>query len=153
MNEHDASGDRQSRDGESASPALAMIVTGVSGCGKTSVGTELASLIGARFIEGDEFHSSASLKKMSHVIALNDADRWPWLDILGGEMLNSLAANHSAVASCSALTRRYRNRLRDWVGEQLRLVYLQASNDVLKGRLETRAGHFMPSNLLENQLN
>lgn len=126
-----------------------VIVMGVSGCGKTSVGVALAERLGLPFIEGDRLHPAANIAKMSAGIALQDADRWPWLDVIGG----TLAANaYGAVASCSALKRVYRDRLRAAAGRPVAFVFLELSRIELERRMRLRQGHFMPATLLDSQL-
>lgn len=132
--------------------SLAIVVMGVSGSGKTSVGKELARLIDSRFIEGDEFHPLVNVQKMGQGIPLQDDDRWPWLDLIGDEMAASVAAGTSVVASCSGLKEVYRERLRARVGGTLRFLFLQASADTLQSRMTDRTDHFMPPSLLASQL-
>lgn len=125
-----------------------IVVMGVSGCGKTSVGEHLAQYMGCLFVEGDSFHSPENVQKMSNGIALEDADRWPWLDALGGK----LASPNDIVLSCSALKRAYRDRLRTVVGRPVTFIFLQGSRTLLVERLTERKGHYMPAALLESQL-
>jgi len=124
------------------------IVMGVSGCGKTSVGEAVAIAAGAEFIEGDALHPAANVEKMSAGIPLTDGDRWPWLDIVGA----SVASHSPAVASCSALKRAYRDRLRSAVGRQLLFVFLRVDRNELESRMIARRNHFMPASLLDSQL-
>jgi gluconokinase len=121
---------------------------GVSGCGKSSVGAQLADLIGCRFVEGDRLHPTDNIAKMSAGIALEDADRWPWLDAIGCE----LAVRGDVVVSCSALKRSYRDRLRALAGRPLAFVFLQADHSVLAARMAARKNHYMPLSLLDSQL-
>jgi gluconokinase len=127
----------------------AVIVMGVSGCGKTSAGIALAERLGLGFIEGDRLHPAANIARMSAGIPLEDADRWPWLDAIG----RALAARPGGtVASCSALKRAYRERLRSAAGRDLRFVFLELSRPELERRMHLREGHFMPATLLASQL-
>lgn len=127
---------------------LHIVVMGPSGCGKTTVGRLLARRLGLPFIEGDDLHPSANVRKMASGVPLDDADRASWLEAVG----QALAACPSgAVASCSALRRRYRDRLRA-LAPALRFVHLEGSRDVLQGRLAARQGHYMPASLLDSQL-
>ena len=132
--------------------ARAIIVMGVSGCGKTSVAEGLAAKLGAAFIEGDSLHPAANVDKMSHGIPLTDEDRWPWLDTIGRAMADVLARNGSVVVSCSALKKAYRDRLRNTAGSTLAFVFLKGSRDLLMSRMAAREGHFMPVSLLDSQL-
>lgn len=128
-----------------------VIVMGVSGSGKTSVGRHLATVLGWTFAEGDDFHPPANVSKMARGTPLTDADRWPWLDAIGRWIAAETAENRSAVVACSALKRRYRDRLRlAWPA--LRLVYLRVDREELRRRLATRLEHFFPAQLLDSQL-
>ena len=135
----------------SRAPA-AIVVMGVSGCGKTSVGARLAELLDAAFLEGDSLHPQANIDKMAAGIPLNDEDRWPWLDEIAVQMAETLGQGRSIVASCSALRQVYRDRLRQGAGAQLRFVFLDGSHELLSRRMGERQGHFMPTALLESQL-
>lgn len=126
-----------------------VIVMGVSGCGKTSVGTALAERLGLPFIEGDRLHPASNIAKMSAGIALGDVDRWPWLDEIGRAIVTN---TNGAIASCSALKRVYRDRLRAAAGQDIRFVFLDLSRDELERRMRLRQGHFMPAALLDSQL-
>lgn len=128
-----------------------VIVMGVSGCGKTSVGAALAERLGLSFIEGDRLHPAANIAKMSSGIALADTDRWPWLDEIG-RALATRTSGGGAIASCSALRRVYRERLRKVAGQELRFVFLDLPRSELERRMQARQGHFMPAMLLESQL-
>ena len=128
---------------------IQLIVMGVSGCGKSTLGAALAHAWEVPFIEGDALHAPESVAKMAAGIALVDADRWPWLDRIGAA-LN--AAGTGGVASCSALRRVYRDRLREAVGPHLRFVMLDLPRDVLERRMTERPGHYMPPALLDSQL-
>ncbi|MBO9127200.1 MULTISPECIES: gluconokinase [unclassified Rhizobium] len=126
-----------------------LVVMGVSGCGKTSVGKLLAAELGYVFIEGDGLHSQASVEKMTKGIPLTDEDRLPWLLSLGEEM----ATNRQVVISCSALKRSYRSVLRNGAGWPISFVLLNGSRETLAARMAARNEHFMPLSLLESQLN
>ncbi len=130
----------------------AIVVMGVSACGKTSVAEGLAAALQADFLEGDRLHPQANIDKMSEGIPLTDADRWPWLDRIGAELHAATEAGSDIVASCSALKRAYRDRLRAEAGGNLAFVFLRGSRDLLIGRMQQRRGHFMPASLLESQL-
>ena len=134
------------------SAGRAVVVMGVSGCGKTSVAEGLAAALGAGFLEGDQLHPQANIDKMSKGIPLTDADRWPWLDRIGAELRAVTGAGAPIVASCSALKRAYRDRLRAEAGGDLSFVFLRGSRELLIGRMQERKGHFMPASLLDSQL-
>lgn len=124
------------------------MIMGVAGCGKSSVGSALASLIGARLIEGDDYHSPASREKMVNGIALTDADRQGWLETLGNLLR---CAPHRTVLTCSALKRAYRDTLRV-ANPDLRYIHLAISPAESWRRVTARAGeHFFPGNLVNSQ--
>lgn len=124
-----------------------IVVMGVSGVGKTTVGQELARHRGASFIDADDLHSPANVAKMSAGIPLVDADRWPWLDLVGAALL----AEPGVVVACSALRRSYRDRLRATAPETL-FVHLAAAPERVAAQAEAREGHFMPPALLRSQI-
>ncbi|HEV8689554.1 MAG TPA: gluconokinase [Ideonella sp.] len=124
-----------------------LVVMGVSGCGKTSLASALASALQARFIEGDTHHSEASLAKMREGVALTDADRAGWLDRLAAK----LQTGGPAVLSCSALKRAYRDRLRA-ASPGLRFVFMDIARDEALRRVASRgAAHFFSTSLVDNQ--
>ena len=134
----------------------AIVMMGVAGCGKSSLGARVAERIGARLIEGDDYHSAQSREKMSQGIALTDDDREGWLARLG-ELLNAARSEacHDdtacAVLNCSALKRAYRDRLRAAVAD-LRFVYLEIDRAEALRRVSSRAGdHFFPVQLVDSQ--
>lgn len=124
----------------------AIVVMGVSGCGKSTLARALAERLGYRFVEGDELHPAANVAKMAAGIPLDDADRAPFLDAVG----RALAEPGGVVASCSALKRAYRDRLRALAGDVLFVLPDLAIGQV-RERLARRAGHFMPTSLLDSQ--
>lgn len=127
--------------------ARALVVMGVAGCGKTSVGAELAHALGWPFIEGDAHHAPASIAKMQAGQPLTDEDRWGWLDRLG----TMLADQAPVVLSCSALKRSYRDRLRA-ACPGLGFVYLEIDKALALQRVTNRAaGHFYPASLVDSQ--
>ncbi|WP_454848265.1 gluconokinase [Rhizobium binxianense] len=130
----------------------AIIVMGVSGSGKSSIGEEMAKELCLPFMEGDSLHPASNVEKMSKGIPLTDGDRMPWLDKIGEVMTASLAKGESIIVSCSALKRIYRDRLRSAAGGNLFFVYLEGSKELLTDRMGHRTGHFMPASLLESQL-
>ncbi|TBF54743.1 gluconokinase [Rhizobium leguminosarum] len=130
----------------------AIIVMGVSGCGKSSVGEKLTEALHLAFVEGDALHPAANVEKMSKGIPLTDEDRMPWLDRIGEDIKASLEKSEGIIVSCSALKRLYRDRLRAAAGGKLFFVYLEGSRALLMKRMGERKGHFMPASLLDSQL-
>lgn len=124
---------------------------GVSGCGKTSVGQRVAGHLGWPFLEGDALHPPANVARMHAGHPLDDADRAPWLDAIGEWMDARVAAGTSAVIACSALKRRYRDRLRRGRAGVC-FALLDVGRPELERRLRDRPGHFMPASLLDSQL-
>lgn len=123
-----------------------VVVMGVSGTGKSTIGVAVAAALGLPFVEGDDLHPPANVAKMAAGIPLDDADRAPWLDLVAAE----LAARPSVVA-CSALKRAYRDRLRA-AAPDLALVFLHGAPELLAERVGARTAHFMPGSLLDSQL-
>jgi carbohydrate kinase (thermoresistant glucokinase family) len=124
---------------------------GVCGCGKSEIGSRLAAAIGARFLEGDAFHSPANVAKMSAGIPLTDADRAEWLLKLMTEIRDAREQGLSLVLSCSALKRRYRDLLREG-DPDLRFAHLSGDRELIAGRMLARVNHYMPLSLLDSQL-
>lgn len=140
---------------DAAVPALArplhLVVMGVSGCGKTSVGRHVATTLGLTFIEGDELHPPRNVALMAAGTPLTDDDRADWLATIAGRLGQAFAAGHGLVVSCSALKRRYRDVLRAPC-PGLRFVYLHGNAALLHQRMSARQGHYMPPSLLDSQL-
>ena len=129
---------------------MVVIVMGVTGAGKTTVGRALAESLGWEFHDGDELHSAASKRKMHRGIALDDADRAPWLSAIRKLILVMLSENRSGVVACSALKQSYRDEI--VVDPNLvKVVYLKGSKEVIAERLSHRSGHFMNPDLLQSQ--
>lgn len=127
-----------------------VVVTGVSGSGKTTVGKGIADAMGWEYAEGDDFHSEANVAKMSAGTPLTDEDRWPWLRAIGRWLDRHEHAATSAVVTCSALRRVYRDLLRE-DRPDVRFCHVEAAADLIKTRLESRRGHYMPASLLASQ--
>jgi len=131
-------------------PVDAIVVMGVSGCGKSTVGGALAQALGWRFADGDDFHPPANVEKMRAGIPLDDADRAPWLARLNAMMRESVAAGRPVVLACSALRQRYRDALADGL-PALRFVHLSGSAELIGARLAARQHRYMPAALLASQ--
>jgi gluconokinase len=127
-----------------------IVVMGVSGCGKSTIGIALASRLGWPFEEGDKYHLPSSVEKMAAHIPLDDADRWPWLEKLADLIREHEAAERSSVLACSALKRAYRDVLRRGA-PRVRFLHLHGAREVLQARLDARRGHFFPPDLLASQ--
>ena len=129
---------------------MVIILMGVSGSGKTTIGQLLAQHLGWTFYDGDDFHPQANVEKMRQGIPLTDDDRDSWLTTLQQLIDTFLHQNQSAVLACSALKQTYRSRLQRNQTD-VRFVYLKGDLDLIRQRLTTRQGHFMPANLLGSQ--
>lgn len=130
----------------------AVIVMGVTSCGKTSVGEGLARELKCPFIEGDRLHPAANIAKMSAGTPLDDEDRWPWLEAIGQAMKVECGKGKGVVAACSALKKSYRQRLSQAAGQPVTFIFLHGSRELLAARMAARKGHFMPISLLDSQL-
>ena len=126
---------------------LSIVIMGVSGCGKSSLGAAVAEAWGLPLIEGDDHHSEQSRSKMSQGIALTDEDRDGWLTLLGEHLQ---ASPHGAVLTCSALKRKYRDQLRA-ASPGLRFVFLDLTRDVAQARVASRSSHFFSASLVDSQ--
>jgi len=124
-----------------------VVIMGVAGCGKSSLGAALAQSLNLSLLEGDDRHSAASREKMRQGIALTDADRAGWLDELAGELR---ARPENLVLTCSALRRSYRERLRQ-AAPGLRFIYLEISRDEALARVAARSSHFFSASLVDSQ--
>ena len=127
---------------------MIVIVFGVSGAGKTTIGKLLADDLGRQFYEADDFHPRANIEKMRSGRPLTDEDRWPWLERLREQIMRSLA-QENALFACSALKRVYRERLR--VSDDVRFVFLRGNYALIENQLRGRRGHFMNPALLRSQ--
>ena len=128
---------------------MIIVIFGVSGAGKTTVGKMLAEQLGWRFLEADDFHPTANIEKMRNGHPLTDEDRWPSLERLRQQIERSLAAGENAVLACSALKRAYRDRLH--VSAEVKFVFLSGDYAVVERQLRSRHGHFMNTVLLQSQ--
>jgi gluconokinase len=129
---------------------MIIILMGVSGSGKTTIGEQLAQALGWPFYDGDQFHPPANVAKMQQGMPLTDEDRWPWLQALRAHIGTWVQQGMSAVLACSALKQAYREYL--IIDEaEVKLVYLKGNYDLIQERLAQRRGHFMPPGLLASQ--
>jgi gluconokinase len=128
-----------------------LVVMGVAGCGKSTVGDALAARLGWRYAEGDDFHPQANVDKMRAGKPLDDADRRPWLSAIADWMDGQAGARRPGVIACSALKRRYRDFLREG-RPQVWFLYLRVPREVLQRRLRDRHHDYMPASLLDSQL-
>jgi gluconokinase len=136
--------------GQDARRPIIIVVMGVSGSGKTVIGSGLADALGGRFAEGDRFHPSENISRMSAGLPLRDEDRWGWLDAIATEISEAERQGETLVVACSALKRVYRDRLR-LASRRLRFVYLEIGRDDAAARVAARKGHFMPASLIDSQ--
>ncbi len=129
---------------------MILVIMGVSGAGKTTVGQLLAEQLDWPFFDADDFHPAENIAKMSDGIPLADADRLPWLQNLRDEMRAHHAAGNNAILACSALKESYRRTLAE-IGDFVQFVYLKGDPEIIRDRLSSRTGHFMKENLLATQ--
>jgi gluconokinase len=127
------------------------VVMGVSGCGKSLIGTALARALDIDFVEGDDYHSAENVQRMSSGIPLTDDDRSQWLRALAARLREAKDAGTGLVMTCSALKRSYRDVLRAGAGD-VRFVFLRGPRALLAERIAGRRGHFMPPSMLDSQL-
>ena len=137
-------------DPRGTAPARVLVLMGVSGSGKTTVGALLAGRLGWSTAEADDFHPPGNIAKMRSGMPLDDADRMPWLEAIAAQIDRWRSEGIRGVITCSALKRRYRDVI---VGDRrdVRLVFLQGERELIADRLAARLGHFMPPALLESQ--
>lgn len=138
-----------SRQSNPEPPAIRVVVMGVSGAGKSTIGALVADAMGFPFLDGDSLHPLANISKMASGTPLDDDDRAPWLEIVGNELATTTASG--IVVACSALKRSYRDAIRAQAPDAI-FLHLQGTLEVLSSRLEGRSGHFMPPALLASQL-
>jgi gluconokinase len=133
-------------------PGLAaVVVMGVSGAGKSTVGRLIAARLDCPFRDADSFHPKANIEKMASGLPLTDEDRWPWLRAIAAWIGEHRVAGTTCVVTCSALKRAYRDLVTDNQHADVRLVYLKGDIDLIEARLKARTGHFMPPALLRSQ--
>jgi gluconokinase len=128
---------------------MVIVVIGVTGSGKTTIGSLLAKRRGWHFADADQFHSAANKAKMHAGIPLTDADRIPWLETLHQQIQKWLAEKRNVVLACSALKQSYRDLL--WHGPEVQFVYLKGSYELIAQRLRERKGHFADEHILAGQ--
>lgn len=133
-----------------AKPIRLIVVMGVSGCGKSTVGSGLARRLGWKFTDGDDLHSPQNVSRMESGLPLNDAMREPWLKAICRHSENRFQSNESLVLACSALKKSYRDILRT-VSKPIRFLFLDGSPEIISKRLNAREGHYMPASLLNTQ--
>ncbi len=128
---------------------MIVLVMGVVGSGKTTVGRLLAEQLAWEFADADDFHPASNVEKIRHGVPLTDDDRWPWLHALRGAITRWLSEGRNVVLACSALKRAYRRELE--VGPDVRFVYLKGTADLIAQRLRLRHGHFADDKILASQ--
>lgn len=126
---------------------LRVVIMGVAGCGKSSVGAALSTALGVPYVDGDDLHPAANVDKMRRGLALTDEDRWPWL----GQVAACLQNSAPVIVGCSALKRAYRDRIRAGVQGKVAFVHLSGDRDLIAARMAQRQGHYMPLSLLDSQ--
>ncbi|WP_368163574.1 gluconokinase [Aeromonas sp. R6-2] len=129
---------------------MSIIVMGVSGSGKSSVGARVAEAIGAKFIDGDDLHPRANIQKMANGTPLNDADRAPWLERIRDAAYSLEHKNETGIIVCSALKRQYRDLIRDG-NRSVRFLFLDGEFNLILERMKARQGHFMKEAMLQSQ--
>lgn len=130
------------------SNALRLVLMGVAGSGKSTIGAALSDALGLPYRDGDDLHPAANIAKMSRGEPLDDADRWPWLQAVARALADM---PEGGIIGCSALKRRYRDLIRDTAGVPVTFVHLQGSRALIAERMAHRPGHFMPTSLIDSQ--
>ena len=128
---------------------MVVVIFGVAGVGKTTIGKIVAEDLGWKFYDGDDFHPAANVEKMRNGVPLTDTDRRPWLEQLRDLVLRCMTANDNAVLACSALKKKYRDQL--WVGPNVQFIFLRADRERVADQLKNRSGHYFDPKLLESQ--
>jgi gluconokinase len=129
---------------------IVVVVMGVAGSGKSTVGPLIAEALGGDYAEGDQFHPPANIAKMSSGQPLDDADRLPWLEAMARAIRDWRAKERPTILACSALKQRYRDILTGG-SDEVRFVFIKGSPELIAGRIGARKGHFMPTTLLDSQ--
>ncbi|PLK73100.1 gluconokinase [Rhizobium sp. TH135] len=127
--------------------SVRLVIMGVAGCGKSTVGAALSEQLKIPYQDGDDLHSAAAVEKMRAGIPLDDDDRWPWLD----RIADALKSDAPLIIGCSALRRTYRDRIRAGTGGPVTFVHLAGDRDLIASRMASRSGHYMPLSLLDSQ--
>lgn len=127
--------------------SLRLVIMGVAGCGKSTVGAALSEQLDIPYRDGDDLHSTEAVEKMRAGIPLTDDDRWPWLD----RIADALESDAPLIIGCSALRRVYRDRIRAGAGGEVTFVHLAGERDLIASRMAARSGHYMPLSLLDSQ--
>lgn len=125
-----------------------IVLMGVAGCGKSTVGAALAARLGATYLDGDDLHPPANIAKMSRGEPLTDEDRWPWLTLVGQSLATPAG---TVILGCSALKLCYRDHIREEAGAPVTFVHLSGSKALIAARMGARPGHFMPTTLIDSQ--
>ena len=135
------------------SEGLHLVLMGVAGCGKSSVGAALSERLGIPYVDGDDLHPPANIAKMASGQPLTDEDRWPWLTLVARRLGSTGSGGPASpvIIGCSALKRRYRDHIRSEAGVAVTFVHLAGSRALIETRLGARTGHFMPASLLDSQ--
>ena len=128
---------------------MILLLMGVAGAGKTTVGGALQKTLGWPYLDADDFHSAANRAKMANGIPLQDEDRWPWLDRIAQDIRARIRRGESAIVGCSALKESYRKRL--LIDPQVKLVYLKGGKALMRKRLANRRGHYMKAGMVDSQ--
>ena len=128
---------------------MVIVIMGVSGSGKTTIGKKISKSLGWKFYEGDDYHPQKNVEKMSNGIPLNDEDRKPWLQNLSRIIAEMINEKENAVITCSALKKIYRNIIK--INDEVKFVYLKSSYDLIKKRMKQRNNHFMKADMLASQ--
>ncbi|MGL4198718.1 MAG: gluconokinase [Allorhizobium sp.] len=127
--------------------SLRLVIMGVAGCGKSTVGAALSEQLDIPYRDGDDLHSTEAVEKMRAGIPLTDDDRWPWLD----RIADALESDAPLIIGCSALRRVYRDRIRAGAGGEVTFVHLAGDRDLIASRMAARSGHYIPLSLLDSQ--
>ncbi|MBT0879128.1 MULTISPECIES: gluconokinase [unclassified Campylobacter] len=126
-----------------------IVVMGVCGCGKSTVGAMIANSLGASFIDGDDLHPRANIEKMQSGVPLNDLDREPWLERIADVFYSISRRNRSCVIACSALKKQYRDKIRQ--SGKIIFIHLHGSKELIMQRMSKRSGHYMKENMIDSQ--